>query len=81
MVIQMTTEEKILQTLNKIKPYLESDGGDVQFVKYEDGVVYVKLRGNCAGCIYADMTISNTIEEILINEIPEVIKVVNEEDS
>ena len=77
----MSTEEKILQVLDKVRPYLNSDGGDVQFVRYEDGVVYVKLNGACAGCVYADMTISNTIEEILINEIPEVIKVVNEEDS
>ena len=42
-----------------------------------DGVCYVKLQGACAGCMFADMTIQNTVEEMLVSEIPEVIKVVN----
>lgn len=75
------TEEKIKEVLEKIKPYLNHDGGDVEFVKFEDGLCYVRLKGACAGCMFADMTISNTVEEILIAEVPEVIKVINSEEA
>lgn len=67
--------EKIIEILNKIRPYLNQDGGDVTFVKFEDGICYVKLEGACSGCFYADETIHNNVEEILVSEIPEVIKV------
>lgn len=70
-------ENKIVEILKKIRPYLNNDGGDVEFVKFEDGICYVKLKGACAGCMFADMTIQNTVEEMLVSEIPEVIKVVN----
>ena len=82
MVIKMNkTEEKIKEVLEKIRPYLNHDGGDVGFVKFEDGLCYVRLKGACAGCMFADMTISNTVEEILIAEVPEVIKVINSEEA
>ena len=71
------TEEKIIEVLNKIRPYLNQDGGDVEFVKFEDGISYVKLQGACAGCMFADMTLQNTVEEMIISEVPEVIKVMN----
>ncbi len=71
------TEAKIIEVLNKIKPFLNNDGGDVEFVKFEDGVCYVKLTGACAGCMFADMTIQNTVEELLLAEVPEVIAVEN----
>lgn len=70
-------EDKIIEVLNKIRPYLNHDGGDVEFVKFSDGICYVKLKGACAGCMFADLTISNTVEEILVSEIPEIIKVEN----
>lgn len=71
------TEEKIIEILEKIRPYLNNDGGDVEFEKFEDGICFVKLKGACAGCMFADMTIQNTVEEMLISEVPEVIKVIN----
>lgn len=71
-------EEKINSVLNRIRPYLLNDGGDVEFVKYEDGVVYVKLLGSCSACPLADSTIEDTIESALINEVPGVIKVINQ---
>lgn len=74
-------QSKIKEVLDKIRPYLNQDGGDVEFVKFEDGICYVTLKGACAGCMFADMTISNTIEEILVSEVPEVIKVVNTEEA
>ena len=75
------TINKIKEVFEKIRPFLNQDGGDVEFVKFEDGICYVKLKGACAGCMFADMTISNTVEEILISEIPEVIKVKNIEEA
>lgn len=75
------TKEKIMEVLEKIRPFLNNDGGDVEFVKFDDGICYVKLKGACAGCVFADMTIQNTIEEILISEVPEVIKVVNTKET
>lgn len=73
----MKIEEKIITILNKIRPFLTNDGGDVEFIKFEDGVVYIRMLGACANCYMQDATISEGIEIALINEIPEVTKVVN----
>ena len=54
-----------------------NDGGDVEFIKFEDGIVYVKLIGACADCEIADSEIKDTVESILLSEIPEVIEVRN----
>ena len=70
-------EKKIIEILNKIKPFLNNDGGDVEFVKFEDGIVYVKLLGACADCALADNTIKDMVEYTLTFEIPEVKEVVN----
>lgn len=71
-------ENKINEVLDKIRPYLENDGGSVKFNRYENGIVYVTLIGACAGCPLADQTLEDGIEMALINEVPEVVKVVNE---
>ena len=76
----MKTEEKIKEIIEKIKPYLNQDGGDVEFVKFEDGICFVRLKGACAGCMFADITIQNTVEEMIVSEVPEVIKVENIND-
>ena len=75
----METETKIKRVLEKIRPYLQNDGGDVEFQKYENGVAYIKLIGACSDCPFIDDTMSSGIESALINEVPEVIKVVNVE--
>lgn len=64
--------ERINKTINKIRPYIQADGGDVEFVKFEDGVVTVKMLGACAGCMAIDATLSEGIQAILIDEVPEV---------
>lgn len=71
----MDTVEHIKFILNKIRPFLISDGGDVEYVKYENGIVYVKLIGTCADCQYGDSEIKDTVESILTSEIPEVLEV------
>ena len=58
-----------------MRPYLQHDGGDVEFVKFEDGVVYVKMLGACVGCTSIDLTIQDGIEAILLEEVPGVIAV------
>ncbi len=75
----MEIENRIKEVLNKLRPYLQNDGGDVEFKKYENGVVYVKLTGACSNCPLVDSTLEDGIEEAIINEVPEVIKVVNED--
>ena len=78
---EMTEEElniranilkRIERTLNKIRPYIQADGGDVQLVDYLDGVVYVSMLGACAGCMAIDTTLNEGIQAILIDEVPEV---------
>ena len=70
-------KEKVEEAINKIRPLLQRDGGDVQLVEIEDGVVKVRLQGACAGCPMSQMTLKNGIEKILKQEIPEVVSVEN----
>ncbi len=72
----MNIEKKIIEEIEKLKPYLQNDGGNIEYVKYEDGKVYVKLTGACAHCSLIDVTLKEGIEEILISEIPEVKEVI-----
>ena len=72
----MKVEERIIEEIERLKPYLQNDGGNIEFVKFEDGVVYVKLTGACAACSMIDYTLKEGIEEILTSEIPEVKEVV-----
>ena len=68
--------EKVEQALAKIKPALQADGGDVELVDVEGGVVKVKLVGACAGCPVASITLKQGIERILKEQIAEVKEVV-----
>jgi Fe-S cluster biogenesis protein NfuA len=68
-------ELRIKEILKKIRPYLQADGGDVEFVAYQNGIVYVKLLGACIGCTSADATLRDGIEAILLEEVPGVIGV------
>lgn len=64
--------ERIEFTINKIRPYIRRDGGDVEFVDFSNGVVTIRMHGACVGCHALDSTISDGIEAILLDEIPEV---------
>lgn len=70
--------DKINSVLDKIRPYLENDGGNVIFNRYENGVVYVTMIGACSDCPLVDDTLEEGIETALMAEIPEIIRVVNE---
>ena len=73
----MTIEEHIKEIIDMLKPFLAYEGGSIEFVKYEDDVGYIKMLGACADCVYVDDTISSSIESTIMEEIPEVKKVVN----
>jgi Fe-S cluster biogenesis protein NfuA len=71
------TVTKIKEILESLRPYLNMDGGDVEFIKYEEKIVYVKLTGACAACMFSDETIKNGLFEAIKSEIPEVEGVIN----
>lgn len=68
----MNTEERIEQikkTIEKIRPYIQNDGGDVQFVRLEDDIVYVSVHGACVGCMALDYTLKEGVEALLLDEV------------
>lgn len=65
-------KEQVMQVLDKIRPSLQADGGDVELIDVQDGVVTVRLQGACAGCPMSQMTLRNGIERLLKQEIPEI---------
>ena len=69
-------KEKVEAALEKIRPVLQADGGDVELVDVEDGVVSVKLTGACDGCPMATITLKTGIERVLKVQVPEVKEVV-----
>ena len=69
-------QDKVEEILEKIRPALVRDGGNVELVGVDDGTVKVKLVGACAGCPMSTMTLKNGIERILKQEVPEVKEVV-----
>jgi len=71
-------QDKVTEVLDKVRPALQRDGGNVELVEVtDDGIVKVKLVGACAGCPMSQMTLKNGIERILKQEVPEVKEVVN----
>lgn len=74
----MTLKEKIEEALEKVRPSLQADGGDVKLIDVDDnGVVKVTLQGACAGCPMSQMTLKMGIEKILKQNVPEVTSVVS----
>ncbi len=66
-------KEKVQAVLEKVRPMLQRDGGDVELVDVQDdGIVKVRLTGACSGCPMSTMTLKNAIEETIKNEIPEI---------
>ena len=70
-------KEKIQIAIDRVRPALQADGGDVELVEVKDGVVSVRLTGACGGCPMATMTLKNGIERVIMEEVPEVKEVVS----
>lgn len=72
----MEKEEKIkliLKSIDKVRPYLQRDGGDVEFVKLtDDNIVYVKVFGACVGCMMLDQTLKDGVMSIIMDEVPDI---------
>ena len=65
-------EDKIKEALEQIRPFLQRDGGELEFVEYtDDKIVKVRLQGHCAGCPGAQMTIKGVVEQILKESYPD----------
>lgn len=73
----MEDRDKIVDVIEKLRPFLVTDGGDIEFVKYENNIVYIKLLGACAGCSLIDYTLKDGIESAIKEEVPSVKEVVN----
>lgn len=68
--------EEVERALDKVRPALQADGGDVELVDVtEDGIVRVRLTGACKGCPMAQMTLKGGVERIILKEVPEVVRV------
>ena len=74
MDVEQTTK-LIEKTLDKIRPFLQRDGGDVTFDSFEDGIVYINVLGACEGCALINQDIEEGIEIIVMEEVPGVIAV------
>lgn len=74
---EMTTLEKILNVINMLRPYINADGGDIEFIKYEDKYVYVKFHGACASCGSIDYTIKDVLFNAIKDDVPEVEGIIN----
>ena len=70
-------ENKIKEMIEQIRPYINMDGGDIEFVKYEDKYVYIKMYGACQNCMLQNQTLNNGLLQYFKNEIPEIEGVIN----
>lgn len=77
MVIKLDRIEKIKQIINEIRPYLNLDGGDIEFIKYENKILYVKLTGNCSHCLMQSDTLNIGLLSLVQQEIPEILEIIN----
>jgi len=67
--------EEINTVINLIRPYIQRDGGDVRFVRFEDGIVYIEMTGACVGCGGFESTLRELVEDTLLERVPGVIGV------
>ena len=61
--------ELVKKTIEKVRPYIQGDGGDVEFVKLIDDIVYVKVHGACVGCMALDATLKDGVEALILDEV------------
>lgn len=74
----MKSDEEVIKIIiDKLRPFLINDGGNIEFVKYEDNIVYISMMGACADCQMMDYTLKEGIEAAIQEEVPSVVAVVN----
>ncbi|MBR0461711.1 MAG: NifU family protein [Erysipelotrichaceae bacterium] len=62
-------EKQVIKTIEKIRPYIQADGGDVTFIKLEDDIVYVSVMGACIGCMALEQTLKEGIGALIMDEV------------
>lgn len=70
------SKEEVSVHLDKIRPSLQRDGGDIELIDVKDGKVYVRLMGHCRGCAYSQMTLKNGVEEFLRKQLDTELEVI-----
>lgn len=65
-------KEKVIEAIDDLRPFLMNDGGNIEFVKIEDDIVYVRLQGACMGCPMREVTLKDGIEKTILEKVPEV---------
>jgi len=74
-VMEETVRDQVEKALGELRPRLQADGGDIELLGVDDGVVKVKLKGACAGCPMSTMTLKMGVEQYLKKKIPEIVGV------
>jgi Fe-S cluster biogenesis protein NfuA len=69
---EKSLQERVSEVIDSIRPYIQGDGGDIQLVGVDDGVVKVRLRGACSSCPHALMTLKLGVERHMIERVPEI---------
>jgi len=64
--------ERVERVLEAIRPYIQADGGDIELVDVQDGIVQIRLAGACVGCMYSLMTLQAGVERMIREEVPEI---------
>lgn len=71
-------KERVVKALNRVRPYLQNDGGDIELIEItDDMVVKVRLKGACHGCPFSLQTLKAGVEQAIIQEVPEVKRVIS----
>ena len=78
-IMEKAIEDKIIEIIDAMRPYLNADGGDIEFIKYDNGTAFVRLAGACAHCGYQDSTLQDSILKSLQEEVPEIKEIINVE--
>lgn len=73
-------EEKVLKVIDQLRPFLMNDGGNIEYVKIENNILYITLQGACANCPMQEITLKEGIEKIIIDRVPEIkeVKIIEE---
>jgi len=74
----VSIRDRVAKALERVRPYLQSDGGDIDLIDVtEDGTVKVKLKGACHGCPYSLQTLKAGVEQAIMKEVPEIKRVIS----
>lgn len=73
--MEETVRDRVEKALEELRPQLQADGGDIELVEVENGIVKVKLKGACAGCPMSTMTLQWGVEQFLKKKTPEIARV------